>query len=69
MLHLKQSGCRVILIEKQAPDALINALAAEGFEVVRMDILSTGNAQKGAEGYFAAMHDNLDRLQQALNKK
>lgn len=57
-------GCRsrVILIEKQAPSALCNALEAEGFIVIRLDVMSTRRSAEGCEGYFAAHRENAAAL-------
>lgn len=66
-LHtLDENGISIVLIEKQAPDALVNALSAGGYAVVRLDTLSTGRADMGAEGYFEAMRANLMAITQAL---
>lgn len=65
---LKESKVSVVLIEKQAPDALVNALAEHGFDVVKLDILSTGRAEMGADGYFEAMRANLAAITGALAK-
>lgn len=63
---LKESQTSVVFIEKQAPDALVNAIDAAGFAVVKLDILSTGRADMGADGYFEAMQANLEAVKQAL---
>lgn len=61
-------GCeaRVVLIEKQAPQALCAALEAVGYRVARMDVLSTRRADEGAEGYFEAQRANARALADAF---
>lgn len=66
---LTENGVSVVLIEKQAPDALVNALSARNYTVVKLDVLSTGRAEMGAEGYFEAMRANLTAIAQALPDK
>ena len=63
---LNEAQVSVVFVEKQAPDALVNALTESGFQIVKLDILSTGRAEMGAEGYFEAMRSNLKAIQQAL---
>ena len=53
---------RVILIEKQAPEAFCKALEATGFQLVSMDVLSTRRSDEGAEGYFEAQRANARAL-------
>ena len=65
---LQEADVSVVLIEKQAPDSLVNALGAQGFEVVKLDILSTGRAEMGVDGYFEAMRANLAAIKQALSR-
>lgn len=52
----------VILIEKQAPSAFVDALAEAGFTVARMDIMSTCSAKRGETGYFDAQRMNAQNL-------
>ncbi len=63
---LLQSGARVVLIEKQAPEALVKQLSADGFRVALIDTLSTGNEAMGADGYYTAMANNARALKTAL---
>lgn len=65
---LREVNVSVVLIEKQVPDSLVNALTEQGFEVVKLDILSTGRAEMGADGYFEAMLANLAAIKQALSR-
>lgn len=63
---LSQSGARVVLIEKQAPESLVKQLASDGFCVALIDTLSTGNESMGADGYYTAMKMNARALREAL---
>lgn len=63
---LSQSGARVVLIEKQAPEALVKRLEADGYRAALIDTLSTGNETMGADGYYAAMKNNARALKTAL---
>ena len=61
-------GAQIALIEKQAPDALIRKLNAEGICAVQLDILSTGREDMGSDGYFEAMSGNLDVLRKCFSE-
>ena len=61
-------GAQIALIEKQAPDALIRKLNAEGICTVQLDILSTGREDMGSDGYFEAMSGNLDALRKCFSE-
>ena len=63
---LRDSGARLVLIEKQAPAKLVDALKGAGFAVASMDTLSTRRADEGAEGYFDALRENARALKAAL---
>ena len=63
---LRSGGAKVVLIEKQAPQALCEALEGAGYAVARMDILSTRRANEGAEGYFEAQRANAATLKEAI---
>ena len=56
-----------ILIEKQAPSALIQALKDAGYTPILMDVLSTVHANAGYEGYFSAMRFNANALKAAIS--
>ena len=58
----------VLLIEKQAPEAFVEALRGAGFTVALLDVLSTHSAQDGADGYFDAQRCNAQSLAEAYQK-
>lgn len=62
------SDCQVqaVFLEKQAPQALTEALEAAGYRVARIDTLATGREDEGAEGYFTKMRDNAHQAASAL---
>ena len=62
---LSESGVEVVLIERQAPKPLVDALEAAGFSVARLDVLSTHSESEGAQGYFDAQMSNARALAQA----
>lgn len=65
---MQEAGVQVVLIEKQAPDALLRQLNEQGFYVVQLDILSIGREDMGSDGYFEAMSENLTALKKCLLK-
>ena len=62
---LDERGIRVALIEKQAPQGLVEALKGAGIAVAAMDVLSTRRADEGYEGYFAAQRANAAAIREA----
>ena len=59
---LNKMGAQVVLIEKQAPSALVDAIEDAGFAVVRLETMSTLSEKDGAEGYFDALESNADAI-------
>lgn len=55
---LKEAGTEVVLIERQAPSQLVDALEESGFTVAMLDTMSTLSESDGAEGYFDALESN-----------
>ncbi|MGI6173740.1 MAG: metal ABC transporter substrate-binding protein [Christensenellales bacterium] len=60
--EMRRAGCRVVLIENQAPDPLIRALVRDGFSVAKIDVLSSNDE------YIPAMLQNAHAIFDALNK-
>ena len=67
--QLHSCDARVILMEKQAPEAFRRALEAAGFRVAALDVLSTRRASEGAEGYFEAQLANARMLAAAFSEE
>ena len=58
---------RVVLIEKQAPLSLVQALEQAGYSVARIDILSTHRGDEGFEGYIGAQKNNARAIRRAFD--
>lgn len=65
LTELEEKKVQVVLLEQQAPRALIEVLTEAGYAVVRLDILSTYSENKGAEGYVNALIGNAQRIADA----
>lgn len=68
METLSQSGAQAVLIEKQAPEALIAALEEAGYRVALIDTLSTGSCSGGAQAYIERMTKNAEAICEVLRK-
>ena len=64
---LEEMNAQLVLIEKQAPAALVDALQAAGYRTVLMDTLSTRRANEGFEGYLATLRANAQALSDAIS--
>ena len=58
---------RVVLIEKQVPLSLVQALEQAGYAVARIDILSTHRGDEGFDGYIGAQKNNARAIRRALD--
>lgn len=63
---LNASGARVVLIEKQAPQALTEALEAAGYAVARIDIMSTHREDEGFDAYIDIQAANAQAVRDAF---
>lgn len=66
--QIRSSGAEVVLIERQAPKALVDALEAAGFAVAKLDTLSTHSEQEGSAAYFDALRANAQEAAQACKQ-
>ena len=66
--RLDASGARVVLIERQAPAALIAALEASGYRVAKLDVLSTRREGEGFDAYVQALNDNAQAIVRACGE-
>ena len=64
--RLKAADAEVILIERQAPQALTEALEAAGYRVAKLDVLSTHREGEGFDTYIEAQSANARALRAAL---
>lgn len=55
---LEENGIRLVLIEKQAPSALVAALQDAGYTVAQLDTMSTLAEVDGAKGYMQVLESN-----------
>ena len=67
--QLSSMDARVALVEKQTPHSLTEALEEAGYSVARLDVFSTGRADMGAEGYFAAQEENARAVAEAFARQ
>lgn len=65
---LNEANAEVVLIEKQAPNALAEALKTAGYQVVCIDTLSSGTPQDASEAYFERMMENVRAIEAAFGK-
>ena len=64
---LKGYDAGIVLIEKQAPAGLREALEENGYRVALVDILSTHRAAEGFDGYIQAQLNNARAIRRALD--
>ena len=65
---LAESGAEVVLIERQAPQNLIEALESAGYTVARLDTLMTHAADGDREAYERAMLENAEVIAAAFKE-
>lgn len=58
LAQLRDSGAKVVLIEKQAPQSLIDVLSKEGYSVACLDIMSTCKASDEKPEYLDVLRNN-----------
>lgn len=66
LAQLADMDARVVLVERQAPPSLTEALMGAGYIVAKLDVLSTLRADMGAEGYFTAQQENARAIAAAF---
>lgn len=66
LAQLADMDARVVLVERQAPPSLTEALMSAGYIVAKLDVLSTLRADMGAEGYFTAQQENARAIAAAF---
>lgn len=62
---LSKTDANVILIEKQAPTELTDALEAAGYAVAKIDVMSSYSLDAGYEGYLGAQTANAHAIARA----
>ena len=68
MERLSGTEGRVILIEKQAPQALVEALEAAGYAAAKLDVLSTHREGEGFERYIEIQIGNAQAIREAFER-
>ena len=66
--RLEAVDCRVILIEKQAPQAMTEALEAAGYTLAKLDVLSTHREGEGFDAYIEAQAANAQAISDAFER-
>lgn len=59
---LSEMDARVVLSKSRRPAALIEILEGAGYVVARVDVLSTGRPDMGADVYFTAQLANAEAI-------
>lgn len=59
---LKEAAAEVVIVERQAPSALVNTLETNGFAVAKLDTMSTLGENDGTQGYFDVLMSNYTAL-------
>ena len=68
LARLGKSNAKVVLIERQAPASLVEALRENGYSVALIDILSTHREGEGFDTYIHAQEDNADAVLRAFEE-
>ena len=66
--RFEDSGARVVLIEKQAPQAFVEAIEAAGFAAARLDIFSTHREGEGFDSYIEIQRSNVQAIREAFER-
>lgn len=64
---LVEMNAQVVLIERQAPAELVEAIEAAGFAVAKLDTMSTLSEADGAAGYFETLESNAIAVAEACS--
>ena len=64
---LEGSGAQVVLLERQAPEHLVQALTEAGYAVALFDLMTTHMADGNAAAYEEIMRENCQRVVAALS--
>ena len=66
--RLESAGAGVVLIEKQAPRALVESLEAQGYAVAPIDVLSTHTEGEGFDRYLEIQSENAQAICDAFER-
>ena len=65
---LNESGAKVVLIERQAPAALVESLKAAGYAVARIDVFSTHREGERFDTYLERQLENARAISEAYTQ-
>ena len=65
---LRDSGAKVILIEQQAPQSMIQSLEEAGFSVARLNVFSTGREGQGFSSYIQTQINNARAIRSVFER-
>ena len=68
LARLSGSEAKVVLIERQAPQALVEALERAGFAVARLDVMSTHREGEGFDTYLEIQRENAQSILAAFDR-
>lgn len=68
LARLSEAEASVVLIEKQASKAFVDAIEAAGFAVARLDILSTHREGEGFDAYIDIQKSNAEAIRAAFER-
>ncbi|MDO4866544.1 MAG: metal ABC transporter substrate-binding protein [Clostridia bacterium] len=66
--RLSDAEAKVVLIERQAPQALVEALEGAGFAVARLDVMSTHREGEGFDTYLEIQRANAQSILAAFDR-
>lgn len=66
--RLEKADASVVLIEKQAPQALVESLEAQGYAVAPIDVLSTHIEGEGFDRYLEIQGENAQAIYDAFER-
>lgn len=65
---LSEQEVQLVLIERQAPKALVDTLEGNGYAVALLDVMSTLQESDGADGYIETLKSNAQTIFDACSK-
>lgn len=65
---ISESEAEVVLVEQQAPEALVIALEEAGYVVAKLNTLSTMSEADGSKGYISALLNNAEAVRAAFDQ-
>ncbi len=66
--RLKHDEADIVLIERQAPQALVEALESANLTVAKLDVMSTHTENEGFDVYLQIQSDNARAMREAFDR-